>query len=726
MGAPSVPRLLVGNVDLSREIDAFARQAVMSGRTSSGYHNENRVLPLTEPLRRRFGREPGTRVTVRIRRTDALLVVIRTWQDEAAILAALRGTLPHVPECLYTRHDLAIHSYVEGVPLSGICGNGKPVDAVLMRALVRLLAEMTQVRLSVLPSLPDIWPTNHNDSQGFLRTLAYMADLQIRRPNRACFGGLFTALGIPEEALTSFAERVPAMTRRPYSLLHADLHRGNVIVTYSGDPPLICVDWELATYGDPLHDLATHLVRMQYPDHQWGEVVDEWQEAMAQVRPAAVRGLDRDLPQYVDFERAQSVYPDVMRAAKSLEAEGADDQKSLDAATAAVRGALEVAADPLRLRCIPSGDEIERILERWRVARQRNGRRGTGMRSFWRPDWRVPEHPHFPHAAVSDALLEEGAAPAGRVFKGTSHLNSVVQSPGLGHPVVVRRRLPNARRIEPGYLSEYAVLRAIEESDVAVAAPRVLALGESESRDRFSILTYEGPHGDEPPEHPVGGLLPHEADALVDQLAALTQVDYKLLDPAAGEGGFHDWLRWQLVRLVMDLPRETQLLARLLGLPDAYRLEQIMARHEVTHRAASLLHGSLNPWNLVRRADRLALTLIDWQMALVGDPLYDLVRHMHLTPTRPDIRDRMFRRWERALPVRYTVDWRRDWQVYRQFEIVRSAYVDLDRMVAGADLDAPNVRRAVDSYTMTLTAAAGILGMRVRTPVNPYLTRALS
>ncbi|MGJ3560120.1 phosphotransferase family protein [Streptomyces sp. INA 01156] len=54
----------------------------------------------------------------------------------------------------------------------------------------------------------------------------------------------------------------------------------------------------------------------------------------------------------------------------------------------------------------------------------------------------------------------------------------------------------------------------------------------------------------------------------------------------------------------------------------------------MSHRKPSLLHGDLNPWNLVRRGDAFALTLIDWEMALVGDPLHDLVRHMHLTPTR--------------------------------------------------------------------------------------------
>jgi aminoglycoside phosphotransferase (APT) family kinase protein len=221
-------------------------------------------------------------------------------------------------------------------------------------------------------------------------------------------------------------------------------------------------------------------------------------------------------------------------------------------------------------------------------------------------------------------------------------------------------------------------------------------------------------------------LLPHEADRLVDQLAALTEVDYTLVDPLAGRPGFYAWLSDQLVALVARLPKESQQLARFLGLPDAARLREILARHQVTDRAAALLHGDLNPWNLVRRGDDLALTLIDWELAVVGDPLYELVRHMHLTPTRPEIRDRMFRRWESRLPDRFTRNWQEDWRVYRWIEIVRSAYVDLDRLVTGASLDAPNVRRAVDSYAMTLAAATASLGLSSRRRTNPYLTRALA
>ncbi|CAL9520254.1 phosphotransferase family protein [Streptomyces sp. enrichment culture] len=701
-------------------------RAARFGTAGGGHHHRTYVLPLTGPEARLLGREAGTPVTVRIRRTGVLPAVIRTWQDEDGILGAVRGVLPHVPRCLAKGDGFAIHDRVEGVPLSGVCGDGKPVDTPLVEELAGLLARTARVRRGALPPLPPGWPRDDTDSRGFLRTLAHLADRQIRRPNRAAFGGLFAALGVPEDALVRLAERVPVMARRPYGLLHADLHRDNLIVPCGGAPPLVCVDWELATYGDPLHDLATHLVRMRYPAHQWSGVIDAWAGAVREVRPAAVNGLARDLRHYLALERAQSLYPDVMRAARSLE--DAFTQENLDGATAEVGRALEAAAEPLRLVNVPGAREIERALFRWLVSRRDHGRggRGTVARVFgWRPDRRLSLPDDFPESAVRQALAVEGAAPADRVFKGTGHLNTVVRVPGVDRPVVVRRKLPGACRRERSFLSEHAVLRAVERAPVAVAAPRVLALGESHPDDPFAIHTYVGPRDiGRPPSHPVHGLLPHEADGLVDQLCALTRVDCEQLDPLAGTEGFHDRLRDRLVSLVAGLPAASQRLARHLGLPDAERLREILSRHRVSHREPSLLHGDLNPWNLVRRDDALALTVIDWEMALVGDPLYDLVRHMHLTPTRPEIRDRMFRRWERRLPDEHTRDWRRDWQVYRRLEIVRSAYVDLDRIVTGAGLDAPNVRRAVDSYAVTLAVAAGALGLPLRSAAAPFPARA--
>ncbi|MFD8422231.1 phosphotransferase family protein [Streptomyces sp. NPDC059466] len=723
MPGPPGPRALEEAADTAYR--DFVRYAKAFGSFGRGHHNLNyMVRPLTERDSRLVVCDDGAPVTVRERIPSALPVVIRTWGDEAEILNRIREVLPHVPRCLVKHRDLIILSYVEGMPLSRICPNGNPLDSGLIGALADLLAEMTRVRRQHLPALPPSWPHSNRDSRAFLRALAFAAEEQIRKRNWAAFGGLFAMLGISEDAMVRFVERVPALVNRPFSLLHTDLHRDNVIVSYDGDPPLICVDWELASYGDPLHDLATHLVRMRYPDYQWPEVIEAWREAMGRRRPAAVHGLDRDLRHYVAFERAQSVYPDVIRAATSLG--DSTTQQELEAASAAVHRALLAAEAPLRLASVPDETAIERILFRWNESHGgRTERRRSRSQIVWKRDHRVPEHPEFDSAAVSDALFEEGAASADRVFKGTAHLNTAVRVPDVSFPVMVRRKVASANTRERRFLNEHAVLGAIERSNVPVRAPRVLALGISGLKEQFTIHSYEGPADPfRAPNHPVEGLRPFEADDLVDQLRALTSVDCGQLDQGTDGLDLYPGLRDELVHMVNGLPRSTRDLMRELGLPDGYRLGEILDRHTLVHRQPVLLHGDLNPWNMVR-GEQGELILIDWEMAVVGDPLYDLVRHMHLTPTRPEIRERLFSRWARVLPEDCTKGWREDWRVYRWMEVVRSAYVDLDRLVTGDSLDAPNVRRAVDSYAMTLADATAVLGLPGRSTANPYLARAL-
>lgn len=706
--------------------DDFVRYARALGEFGRGHHNLNyMVRPLNEVDRRLVGCEDGQPITLRKRIRSALPVVIRTWQDEAEILRAVGAVLPHVPRCLVQNRDLTILSYVQGVPLSSVCPNGQPVDPDLISALAGLLTDMTQVGRKDLPPLPPSWPRSSRDSRAFLRSLAHAAEEQIRLRNWRRFGGLFAMLGIPEDAMVRFAERVPAMSSRPFSLLHTDLHRDNIIVSYHGDPPLICVDWELASYGDPLHDLATHLVRMQYPDHQWWEVVGAWRDSMGKRRSKAVFGLERDLKHYLAFERAQSVYPDVMRAASSLS--DSYDQRDLDEAARTVHRALLAAEEPLRLKSVPDEKAIERILFRWNVSHGKRHSRDRAVSSIsWVRDPRMPQHPLFPSTAVQEALFEEGAASADRVFKGTAHLSTAVRVAGYPEPVMVRRKVGTGSPLERRFLNEHVVLRAIEASGVLVRAPRVLALGTSELGDQFTIHSYEGPKAQiRHPDHPADGLLPYEADDLVNQLCALTFVDCEKLGHSDSHTDFYVHLSRELIRMVTELPKQTADLARELGLPSSFRLGEILERHMVTPRRPVLLHGDLNPWNVVRREDGSGLTLIDWEMAMVGDPLYDLVRHMHLTPTLPDIRERLFARWSRLLPEDCTKGWQQDWRVYRWIETVRSAYVDLDRLVTGDSLEAPNVRRAVERYAMTLTEATANLGLQAKSTANPYLALAL-
>lgn len=347
--------------------DDFVRHAVSHGRMASGHHHRNYAVRLTDSMAERIGREPGTKVVVRIPVPGALPVVVRTWRDESRILGAVGRFLPGVPEPLAVRDEVAVHTFIEGTLLSRKFAGDSRIDAGTVRSLAELLARTAAVDREQLPSLPIDWAEG---GQSFLRALAFRTDQQVRQPNWAEFGGLFRQLGVDEDAMKRHAERIPVMAGRPFGLLHTDLHRDNVIVSPGPGGGLVQVDWELATYGDPLHDLATHLVRMRYPDDQLDEVRDVWTEAVDEVGPGATKGIKDDLPHFLDFERGQSVYPDVMRAARSL---GPPDatvvEKTLDAAVGTVEMALEAARGPLGLPAELGTETVRDLLVRWHGSR---------------------------------------------------------------------------------------------------------------------------------------------------------------------------------------------------------------------------------------------------------------------------------------------------------------------------------------------------------------------
>ncbi|WP_225890407.1 MULTISPECIES: phosphotransferase family protein [Streptomyces] len=603
------------------------------------------------------------------------------------------------------------------------CPVGKPVDPITIRALTRLLAQLMLVRKEALPPLPAEWPPNERDSRAYLDTVVRRATQRILGSGGTDFSGLFAVLGVPGDALAGFAGRMPSPARRPYGFLLMNLNRDNAIVLEGPKLSMARLDWRSASYGDPLHGLASHVVRMRYPEHQLDEVLDAWVRDMGSVRLTAVNGARRDFSRYVTFERINVAYAEVITAAESLGDEVALPR--LAAAAEDVRAALEAASDVLGMSEVPPVREIADALFRWQSGRIAHRKKQLPIPLFrWVRDTRVTDREDFPYGLVRQALALEGVAPAHRVFRGTAHLNTVVHLDAYAKPVVVRRETAAAPRREQGELKEHAVLQVIEKSSRRFRAPRILALGYDDRGRHFAIHTYEGP-SNRAPSHPEDGLLPGEADELVDALATLAMMDYSTLPFETTKETFYARLSERLAAFVDDLPIETRQAARTWGLPDGSVLRQILRRYQVTERTAALLHGDLNPWNLIRDGRRGGLTIIDWEMGMIGDPLYDLVRHLHLTPTRPEMRTRMFKRWSGALPPEYVAGWEQDWRVYRWIEQVRSAYVDLDRITTGAALDTPNVRRAVDAYEMTLTAATGSLGLRMRKRVVPKLPAPL-
>jgi hypothetical protein len=89
-----------------------------------------------------------------------------------------------------------------------------------------------------------------------------------------------------------------------------------------------------------------------------------WVEAMRRAGHGELTaGLDDDLPVYVAFEYAQSVYPDVMRAALGLP--GQPDDERFREAGRRICVAIGLAREPLQLMDVPDLDCTVKALRKW-------------------------------------------------------------------------------------------------------------------------------------------------------------------------------------------------------------------------------------------------------------------------------------------------------------------------------------------------------------------------
>ncbi|MFE7836340.1 phosphotransferase family protein [Streptomyces sp. NPDC057474] len=335
---------------------AELRRLSLKSEEVAGHHNDNRIGPLGQPLAFLLGVESG-HVLAKFRKPfDAIEVVPRIWRRESKVLSAVRSRLSEVPDCLVDFGKWSVHAYVPGQALCDVARQGR-IGVDRLGALADFFACLPDVPLSALPKLPTNWPEN-GDSLGFLRWLARFTEERVHQVNRLRFGNLFEAVGIPYDAMQRFLSSVPSLTERPFSLLHTDVHRANVVVSWvPGGERLFVIDWELAMYGDPLHDLATHLVRMEYEKAEHDLMVRLWADAMCRAgHSEATAEMDRDLPHYLDFEYAQSVYPDVMRAAVDLP--DRPTEREFARATDRVCRAMSRAREPLDLMDRPPLDRI--------------------------------------------------------------------------------------------------------------------------------------------------------------------------------------------------------------------------------------------------------------------------------------------------------------------------------------------------------------------------------
>lgn len=323
-----------------------------------GHHNINYIVPLGVRLALLVGVVPFARGKARVP-LETVEVVPRIWPREAEVLRVVSRHIPEVPRCLADFGEWSLHAYRKGRALAQLNPAPGEVDVHLMRAFAEFFARTASIPVDQLPPRPDGWPED-GDSQGFLHWLVDFTEERVYRAHRDRFGSLFDDLLIPDHAMATFKKSHGDLVSRPFRLLHTDVHRSNVVLHRRR---LTVIDWELAMYGDPLHDLATHMVRMGYGAKAQRRMTEFWHEAMVRAGHGALTAGLEDLDVYLAFEHAQSVYPDIVRAALALP--GKPDTDDFRRAASAIRGAVRVAQEPLQLVEVPGERRVVEALRKW-------------------------------------------------------------------------------------------------------------------------------------------------------------------------------------------------------------------------------------------------------------------------------------------------------------------------------------------------------------------------
>ncbi|MBG0854275.1 aminoglycoside phosphotransferase family protein [Streptomyces spinoverrucosus] len=332
-----------------------------------GYHHETYVIPLPGTTGRWKCREPRSNLEWFDRRCFA---------SEEQLLTALAGRIPKIPDIIEVG-GFRLQRFIEGHTLGTLHRSGHPVPDVVFRQIAEFFGQLVDVgpeTLLVKRRCKREDRPEDGDTEGFLERLVCFTEERVYEENLKVFEGLFGALGLDEESFKRLRKHVSGLRLRPFSLLHADLHRENFIV--DSRERLWTIDWELAMVGDPLYDLATHLYLMRYPKWQEHQMAVQWRAAVEKVRPGASNGMERDLALLIDYKRAQSVFTDVIRVALALDAEPDVDRRRLGQAGLKLRKILAAAAVPLGLESVPGVQRIATALMRWHRA---HGRGSTAL-----------------------------------------------------------------------------------------------------------------------------------------------------------------------------------------------------------------------------------------------------------------------------------------------------------------------------------------------------------
>ncbi|MFF8096106.1 phosphotransferase [Streptomyces sp. NPDC016675] len=154
-----------------------------------------------------------------------------------------------------------------------------------------------------------------------------------------------------------------------------------------------------------------------------------------------------------------------------------------------------------------------------------------------------------------------------------------------------------------------------------------------------------------------------------------------------------------------------------LGVRDASLVRLSEHATGLTERPFCLLHADLHRENFVIDPEG-GLWTIDWELAMVGDPLYDLATHLYLMRYPADQEERLIREWcgvVEGIRPGSSRGWERDLRLITDFKRAQSVYTDIVR-AAMSLRDETGLRwsalpRVAGKLQDVLTAAAGPLAL---------------
>ncbi|UFS99588.1 phosphotransferase family protein [Nocardia huaxiensis] len=297
---------------LGLDPESYYRQALSRTDSAAGYYNHNVRIDT-----------PSGPVNVRIPVHGADVMDLRLW-PEVTVLRTIEPFVAAAPRIRWDSVNPAyqIQDFIDGQVLNDIAPRGQAVPECVTRDVARLFGELRRIPTELLP------PGTRSLSDDPFDFATQLSDVTRRvfRENHARFGPLYRRLGVPEDPFTTVTAGWRTLKQRPFRLVHADVHRKNMIIRSSRE--VVFLDWELALYGDPVYDVATHLHKMGYLLEEQSAFLTLW----ARAEPESATGSwETDLQTYLNHERIKSVIVDSVRYSKVLTtgSRSADEEQAL-------------------------------------------------------------------------------------------------------------------------------------------------------------------------------------------------------------------------------------------------------------------------------------------------------------------------------------------------------------------------------------------------------------